>query len=191
MRGAEEPGWAPDAATRRLSRWTLLLRQRSAQSGSFDAERTSTSPRRCSIASGAAGGGHASGDFDSGAVQLVAYTRRSSLVLLSSSMEDCAGVTGVANARESDSSPGKEASTAGASANGLLCGRSTAGARGAQFERFLEEARLRCASATEEQLADFVKKNRDSFARLLRIESCRLLLAARGCGNRIFKRGRP
>ncbi|KAH9364375.1 hypothetical protein HPB48_000332 [Haemaphysalis longicornis] len=116
----------------------------------------------------------ARGDFDSGAVQLVAYTRRSSLVLLSSSMEDCAGVTGVANARESDSSPGRETATAGASANGLLCGTSTAGARGAQFERFLEEARLRCASATEEQLADFVKKNRDSFARLLRIESCRL-----------------
>lgn len=179
MRGAEEPGgWAPDAATRRLSRWTLLLRQRSAQSGSFEAERTPSSPRRCSIASAA--GGHASGDFDSGAVQLVAYTRRSSLVLLSSSMEDCAGVTGVANARESDSSPGRETATAGASANGLLCGTSTAGARGAQFERFLEEARLRCASATEEQLADFVKKNRDSFARLLRIESCRLGSASAG-----------
>ncbi|XP_077496772.1 FYVE, RhoGEF and PH domain-containing protein 2-like isoform X2 [Amblyomma americanum] len=165
MRGGEEvPGGSPadGAASRRLTRWTMLLRQRSSQSGSFESE---SPTRRCSIASSASA--HASGICGSEAVQLVAYTRRSSLVLLSG-MGDCAGVQGVTNAQDVADVP--DSSAAAAVTEGVASGDRV----GAPFERFLEEARLRCASATEDQLADFVKKNRDSFARLLRIESCRL-----------------
>lgn len=173
MRGGEGGCGSPDgAASRRLSRWTLLLRQRSSQSGSFEAE---TPPRRCSIVSGAAG--HASGVCGSEAVQLVAYTRRSSLVLLSA-MADCAGVQGMANGA-ADVPDGADVTEAVAADGAATRDRGDA----PPFERFLEEARLRCASATEEQLADFVKKNRDSFARLLRIESCRLHGATAGMGG--------
>ncbi|KAH7975032.1 hypothetical protein HPB49_022911 [Dermacentor silvarum] len=156
MRGGAGGCGSPDgAASRRLSRWTLLLRQRSSQSGSFESE---TPPRRCSIVSGASG--HASsGVCGTEAVQLVAYTRRSSLVLLSA-MADSAGVQVIATPAASPVDvPGR------------------------RLKRLPEEARLRCASATEEQLADFVKKNRDSFARLLRIESCRLHGATAGMGG--------
>lgn len=175
MRGGAGGCGSPDgAASRRLSRWTLLLRQRSSQSGSFESE---TPPRRCSIVSGASG--HASsGVCGTEAVQLVAYTRRSSLVLLSA-MADSAGVQGIASASGAVDVPdGADASEAV-----VADGAATNERGGAPFEDFLEEARLRCASATEEQLADFVKKNRDSFARLLRIESCRLHGATAGMGG--------
>ncbi|XP_049513328.1 FYVE, RhoGEF and PH domain-containing protein 4-like isoform X5 [Dermacentor silvarum] len=175
MRGGAGGCGSPDgAASRRLSRWTLLLRQRSSQSGSLESE---TPPRRCSIVSGASG--HAlSGVCGTEAVQLVAYTRRSSLVLLSA-MADSAGVQGIASASGAVDVPdGVDASEAIAAE-----GAATSERGGAPFEDFLEEARLRCASATEEQLADFVKKNRDSFARLLRIESCRLHGATTGMGG--------
>ncbi|KAL3198138.1 hypothetical protein MRX96_014480 [Rhipicephalus microplus] len=189
MRGGDGGCSSPDgAASRRLSRWTLLLRQRSSQSGSFESD---TPPRRCSIVSGTAG--HASGVCGSEEVQLVAYTRRSSLVLLSA-MADCAGIQVRCSAstitvrccvlycklisadKHSGSMKGSVWTVAGDVA-------ATDDRGAAPFEHFLEEARQRCASATEEQLADFVKKNRDSFARLLRIESCRVRGATASMGS--------
>lgn len=174
MRGGDGGCSSPDgAASRRLSRWTLLLRQRSSQSGSFESD---TPPRRCSIVSGTAG--HASGVCGSEEVQLVAYTRRSSLVLLSA-MADCAGIQGMASGAV-DVLDGADVTEA------VAVDVAATDDRGAPpFEHFLEEARQRCANATEEQLADFVKKNRDSFARLLRIESCRVrgATASKGSGG--------